>query len=122
MGRNCHGSILTWADFVMGRNDPEPDDGSTYDVDVDVVFKGSFVLEKSILAFQLLAHTRWLSRRVNPMSVREVHFIPSSDFVQNPSSSFCSDPSVHLTVFRDKNTIKTQMQRCPCRVIFFCLQ
>ena len=24
MGRNCHGPKLTWADFVMGRNDPEP--------------------------------------------------------------------------------------------------
>ena len=24
MGRNCYGPKLTWADFVMGRNDPEP--------------------------------------------------------------------------------------------------
>ena len=24
MGRNCHGPKLTWADFVMGRNDPKP--------------------------------------------------------------------------------------------------
>ena len=24
MGRNCHGPKSTWADFVMGRNDPEP--------------------------------------------------------------------------------------------------
>ena len=24
MGRNCHGPKLTWTDFVMGRNDPEP--------------------------------------------------------------------------------------------------
>ena len=24
MGRNCNGPKLTWADFVMGRNDPEP--------------------------------------------------------------------------------------------------
>ena len=24
MGRNCHGPKLTWADFVMGRNDQEP--------------------------------------------------------------------------------------------------
>ena len=24
MGRNCHGLKLTWADFVMGRNDLEP--------------------------------------------------------------------------------------------------
>ena len=23
MGRNCYCPILTWADFVMGRNDPE---------------------------------------------------------------------------------------------------
>ena len=23
MGRNCDGPILTWADFVMDRNDPE---------------------------------------------------------------------------------------------------
>ena len=23
-GRNCYGPILTWADFVMGRIDPEP--------------------------------------------------------------------------------------------------
>ena len=24
MGRNRHGPKLSWADFVMGRNDPEP--------------------------------------------------------------------------------------------------
>ena len=24
MDRNCFGPKLTWADFVMGRNDPEP--------------------------------------------------------------------------------------------------
>ena len=24
MGRNCYGPKLIWAEFVMGRNDPEP--------------------------------------------------------------------------------------------------
>ena len=24
MGRNRNGPILTWTDFIMGRNDPEP--------------------------------------------------------------------------------------------------
>ena len=29
MGRNCYGPKLTWADFVMGRNDPEPEIASS---------------------------------------------------------------------------------------------
>ena len=38
MGRNCHGPKLTWADFVMGRNDPEPSSA--------VISNGHFIAEQ----------------------------------------------------------------------------
>ena len=36
MGRNCHGPKLTWADFVMGRNDPEPPEVTRPTSDINI--------------------------------------------------------------------------------------
>ena len=76
MGRNGYGPILTLADFVMGRNDPEPEASRTVE---------RYVPDEKVLRYMF----RNAFDRVSLISVKKCQEVTRSDKKCQEASRTC---------------------------------